>query len=160
MPRRSAGLLVHRQGTGGLEVLLVHPGGPLWARRDAGAWSIPKGEYGPGEDPAHVAEREFCEELGQPPPPGIRRDLGEVVQPGGKAVHAWSVQGDLAVSEVRSNTFEMEWPPRSGHRRRFPEVDRAQWFTMAEARVRLLAGQRPLLDRLVTGGPQDQPADL
>ncbi|GIU98519.1 MAG: DNA mismatch repair protein MutT [Actinomycetota bacterium] len=149
MPRTSAGLLVYRRGSGGVEVLLVHPGGPLWARRDEGAWSIPKGEHGPEEDPLVAARREFREELGQDPPSGEPIALGEVRQPGGKRVSAFAVEGDLDVAGVGSGTFEMEWPPRSGRRQRFPEVDRAAWFSLEEARRKLLPGQVPFLDRLV-----------
>jgi predicted NUDIX family NTP pyrophosphohydrolase len=149
MPRLSAGLLVYRRRPGGPEVLLVHPGGPFWARRDDGAWSIPKGEHGPGEDPLHVALREFREELGAEPPAGEPpASLGELRQPGGKRVSAWAVEGDLDVSEVRSNTFAMEWPPRSGRTAEFPEVDRAGWFDLATARRKLLPGQVGFLDRL------------
>lgn len=148
MAPRSAGLLLYRRGPGGLEVLLVHPGGPLWARRDAGAWSVPKGEPEPGEDPLVTAEREFAEELGQPPPAGHRLPLGEVRQAGGKRVEVWAVEGDLDVAEVTSGTFEMPWPPGSGRRARFPEVDRAEWFGLAEAASRLVGGQVPLLERL------------
>jgi predicted NUDIX family NTP pyrophosphohydrolase len=148
-PRTSAGLLVYRRGPGGLEVLLVHPGGPVWARRDDGAWSIPKGELEPGEDPLAAARREFREELGQDPPSGEPIALGELRQPGGKRVVAWAVEGDLDVSAVRSGTFEMEWPPRSGRRQRFPEVDRAAWFDPETARRKLLAGQVPFVDRLL-----------
>ena len=145
MPKRSAGILLHRRG----EVLLVHPGGPFWAKRDDGAWSIPKGEYEDGEDPQAAARREFEEELGVAPPPGEARDLGEVRQSGGKRVRAWALQGDLDVGAVRSNTFEMEWPPRSGTMREFPEVDRAGWFTPEDARAKLVKGQVPLVDALL-----------
>jgi predicted NUDIX family NTP pyrophosphohydrolase len=145
----SAGLLLHR-GTGeALEVLLVHPGGPFWARKDEGAWSIPKGEYLEGEDPLAAARREFDEELGTPPPEGPLVDLGEVRQAGGKRVVAWALGGDLDVDEITSNTFEMVWPPRSGRLQSFPEIDRAGWFSVDDARVKLLSGQRPFLDRLV-----------
>jgi predicted NUDIX family NTP pyrophosphohydrolase len=129
-------------------VLLVHPGGPFWARQDAGAWSIPKGEYDEGDDPAVRAEEEFAEELGQQPPAGLRLDLGEVRQAGGKRVRAWAVHGDVDARATTSNVFEMEWPPRSGERRTFPEVDKAAWFTVEQARTKLLAGQLPLLERL------------
>ncbi len=149
MPKASAGLLVYRRGPGGVEVLLVHPGGPLWARRDEGAWSIPKGEYASEEDPLAAARHEFREELGQDPPPGEPVPLGEIRQPGGKRVSAFAVEGDLDVRAVESGTFEMEWPPRSGRLRRFPEVDRAGWFGLAEARRKLLPAQVPFLDRLV-----------
>src|SRR5918993_854386 len=129
MPKRSAGLLVYRPSDDGLEVLLVHPGGPFWARKDDGAWSIPKGEYEPSEDPLEVALREFEEELGAEPPDSTDAlPLGELRQPSGKVVSAWAVEGDLDVSDVRSNLFEMEWPPRSGRTQEFPEVDRAGWF--------------------------------
>ena len=150
MPKRSAGLLVHRTGPdGGPEVLLVHPGGPFWARRDDGAWTVPKGEIEPGEQPMSVAEREFAEELGQPAPPGPRRDLGELRQAGGKWTQLWAVAGDLDVTVVTSNTFELEWPPRSGRIRSFPEIDRASWMAMPEARRKLLASLVPFLDRLL-----------
>lgn len=146
--RRSAGLLVHR-GTGpGLEVLLVHPGGPAWARRDAGAWSVPKGEYEPGEEPLAAAQREFAEELGSAPPAGDYVDLGEIRQRSGKVVRAWAVPGDLDVDAAHSNTFTMEWPPRSGRIQEFPEIDRAQWFGLTEARTRINPAQVALLDRL------------
>lgn len=149
MPKRSAGLLVHRPGAGGEhEILLVHPGGPFWARRDDGAWTVPKGEVEPGEELLEVAEREFAEELGQPPPPGPRTDLGEVRQAGGKWTHLWAVAGDLDVTVVRSNTFEIEWPPRSGRHQAFPEVDRAAWVPLRQARTKLLASLLPFLDRL------------
>ncbi|MFP4512224.1 MAG: NUDIX domain-containing protein [Acidimicrobiales bacterium] len=153
MPAHSAGLVVYRRGAGpdpvALEVLLVHPGGPYWANKDDGAWSIPKGEHQPDEDPLGVARREFAEELGIAPPAGEARELGEVRQAGGKRVRAWAIAGDLDLSAVASNTFEMEWPPRSGERRSFPEIDRAEWLPMQVARTKILAGQLPLLDRLV-----------
>jgi predicted NUDIX family NTP pyrophosphohydrolase len=149
MPKRSAGLLVYRRSDDGIEVLLVHPGGPFWARKDDGAWSIPKGEHEPTEDPLAVALREFEEELGAPPPdPADARSLGELRQPSGKVVTAWAVEGDLDVRDVKSNTFEMEWPPRSGRTQDFPEVDRAGWFEPDEARRKLLRGQVGFLDRL------------
>ncbi len=147
--RRSAGILLYRQRGGGLEALLVHPGGPVWARRDLGAWSIPKGEYVEGEEePLIAAQREFGEELGTPPPEGDTIDLGEVRQKSGKRVRAWAIPGDLDVSQVQSNTFAMEWPPRSGRMGEFPEVDRAQWFPLAEARERINPAQAAFLDRL------------
>lgn len=164
MPKLSAGLLVHRVGPGGgRQVLLVHPGGPFWAKKDDGAWSIPKGEVDRPVDPtgtgagsphmlAHAladAEREFREELGQAPPAGDRVPLGEVVQPGGKHVVAWAVEGDLDVATIDSNRFELEWPPRSGRVRSFPEVDRAGWFGVADARRKLVAAQVELVDRLL-----------
>jgi predicted NUDIX family NTP pyrophosphohydrolase len=150
MARRSAGILLYRRrDDGGVEVLLVHPGGPLWARRDSGAWSIPKGVYGEGEDPVAVALREFEEETGQRLPKGDLVALGEVRQRGGKVVSAWAVPGDLDPAALTSNTFTMEWPPRSGTRREFPEVDRAGWFDPATARGKLLAAQAELVDRLL-----------
>jgi predicted NUDIX family NTP pyrophosphohydrolase len=149
MARRSAGILLYRRRDGAVEVLLVHPGGPLWARRDAGAWSIPKGEYGEGEDPLAVALREFEEETGQRPPAERLVALGEVRQRGGKVVSAWAAPGDLDPQAIASNTFTLEWPPRSGVRREFPEVDRAGWFDTATAREKLLAAQAELVDRLL-----------
>ena len=150
MARRSAGILLYRRRGDGVEVLLVHPGGPLWASRDAGAWSIPKGEYTEGEDPLAAALREFEEETGQRPPEAKMVALGEVRQRGGKVVSAWATPGDLDPAAVTSNTFSMEWPPRSGRRREFPEVDRAGWFDPATAREKLLAAQAGLVDRLLT----------
>jgi predicted NUDIX family NTP pyrophosphohydrolase len=148
VPRRSAGLLVHRERSGEREVLLVHPGGPMWAKRDAGAWSIPKGEYDPTEDPLAAAKREFQEELGTAPPDGPVRDLGEVKQKSGKIVSAWAVAGDLDVTEITSNTVEVQWPPRSGKMLEIPEVDRAEWFGLREAREKINPAQAELLDRL------------
>ncbi len=149
MPKLSAGILLYRvSAVGDVEVLLVHPGGPFWARKDAGAWSIPKGEYDEGDDPATRAEAEFAEELGLRAPSGPRHDLGEARQAGGKRVRAWAVLGDLDTGGTTSNVFEMEWPPRSGEQRTFPEIDKAAWFSLAEARTKLLTGQLPLLDRL------------
>ena len=147
--KRSAGILLHRSRNGAREVLLVHPGGPFWARKDAGAWSIPKGEYEDGEDARACALREFGEELGAPPPEGELVDLGEVRQKAGKVVTAWALEGDADATNTTSNTFTMEWPPRSGQTKEFPEIDRAQWFALDEARTRILPAQAPLLDRLV-----------
>jgi predicted NUDIX family NTP pyrophosphohydrolase len=144
----SAGIVLHRRVNDRTEVLLVHPGGPFWARRDLGVWSIPKGEYEPGEDPLAAALREFEEELGSPAPDGDREDLGEIRQRAGKLVRAWAVAGDLDVSRVHSNTFELEWPPRSGRRASFPEVDRAEWFELDLARQKIVGAQAALLDRL------------
>jgi predicted NUDIX family NTP pyrophosphohydrolase len=156
--RRSAGLLLYRRVDGDLEVLLVHPGGPFWARKDEHAWSVPKGEYEDGQDPRRVAAREFAEELGHPAPDGPWLELGEVRQSGGKRVVAWAVEGDLDPDTVVSNTFELEWPPRSGRVRSFPEVDRATWVDLAAARTKLHAGQVPLLDRLLDALDADLPA--
>jgi predicted NUDIX family NTP pyrophosphohydrolase len=148
MPKRSAGLLLYRRTAHALELLLVHPGGPFWARKDDGAWSIPKGEYDDGEDASAVARREFAEEVGEAPD-GALIDLGEVVQPGRKVVRAFALEGDFDVSRLQSNSFEMEWPPKSGRRQSFPEVDRAGWFAPEDARRKILAGQRPFIERLL-----------
>jgi predicted NUDIX family NTP pyrophosphohydrolase len=129
-------------------VLLVHPGGPLWAKRQDGAWSIPKGELEPGEDPLAAADREFAEELGAVAPAGPRLDLGQVVQASGKVVDAWAVEGDLDADTVQSNSVVLQWPPRSGQTITFPEIDRASWFTLAEARRLVNPAQAVLLDRL------------
>ena len=148
MAAQSAGILMYQSRGGELFVLLVHPGGPYWANKDLGAWSIPKGEYAPGDDPKLAALREFEEELGVRP--GTEPvPLGEIVQKGGKHVTAFAVEGELDVATIVSNTFELEWPPRSGRRQRFPEVDRAGWFSVEEARTRILVSQRLLLDKLV-----------
>jgi len=149
---RSAGLLLYRVRDGVPEVLLGHMGGPFWARKDEHAWSIPKGEYGDGEDPQAAARREFAEELGSPAADGDLVDLGEVRQRGGKVVTAWALEGDIDADAVSSNSFTMEWPPRSGTMREFPEVDRAGWFDLDEARERILPAQAPLLDRLAEQG--------
>src|ERR1700743_1187651 len=146
--RKSAGLLLFRQTGVELEVLLVHPGGPFWSKRDEGAWSIPKGECEEGEDPRAAAWREFGEELGSPAPEGDALELGEVRQKAGKTVVAWATAGDRDAEHITSNTFTMEWPPRSGRSQSFPEVDRAGWFSLAEARERINPAQATLLDRL------------
>lgn len=150
MGATSAGLLLYRIGAPGtVEVLVVHPGGPFWAGRDQGAWSVPKGEYGPGDDPLATAYREFGEETGLEPPEGEAVCLGEVRQRGGKRVVVWALEGDVDLARTSSNTFELEWPRRSGRRQRFPEVDRVEWVAVERARVRLLQGQVPFLDRLL-----------
>ena len=149
MARTSAGLLLYRRGAAGVEVLVGHMGGPFWARKDAGAWSIPKGEHGPDEEPRDVALREFAEELGSPAPVADLVALGEVRQSGGKRLTAWAAEGDLDAAAAVSNTFSLEWPPRSGRVQEFPEIDRAAWLTVEEARAKLVAGQVPLLDRLL-----------
>jgi predicted NUDIX family NTP pyrophosphohydrolase len=149
VPKLSAGLLLHRVRDGVVEVLIGHPGGPFWARKDDGAWSIPKGEYIDDEDPWETAQREFEEEVGLAPPAGPRIDLGAVKQPSGKVVTTFAVQGDVDVTDAHSNTFELEWPRGSGHVQVFPEVDRVDWFSVALARVKLLKGHRPFLDRLM-----------
>ena len=148
MPVRSAGILLYRQGASGPEVLLVHPGGPFWARRDEGAWSIPKGEHDDGEEAVDAARREFAEETGSALALETLVPLGEVRQRSGKRVAAWAAEGDLDPADVRSNTFEMEWPPRSGQMQAFPEVDRAEWFPLEEAQRRMLPAQAPFVDRL------------
>jgi predicted NUDIX family NTP pyrophosphohydrolase len=157
MARRSAGILLHRSGPGGPEVLLGHMGGPYWARKDAGAWTIPKGEYDGDEDPWTVACREFHEELGSPVPTGQRIDLGEVRQSGGKVVRAWAVAGDLDPTFAVSNTFEIEWPPRSGRLQSFPELDRVAWFDLATAAAKIVTAQRELLARLLASGSGTDP---
>jgi predicted NUDIX family NTP pyrophosphohydrolase len=149
VPKLSAGLLLYRVRDGVVEVLIGHPGGPFWARKDDGAWSIPKGEYVEGDDPWAAAQREFAEEVGSAPPAGTRLDLGTATQSGGKIVTAYAVQGDLDVEHAQSNSFELEWPRGSGHVRTFPEVDRVEWFSVAHARVKLLKGQCVFLDRLM-----------
>lgn len=146
MAVRSAGILMHQRRDGALFVLLAHPGGPFWAKRDLGAWSIPKGEYA-GEDVQAAARREFAEELGVAAA-GPLAPLGEIVQKGGKRVVAFALEGDIDAASIRSNTCEIEWPPRSGRRITIPEVDRAEWFSIDEARERILPAQLPLLDRL------------
>ena len=147
MAKLSAGILVVRQIDAQPHFLLVHPGGPFWARKDLGAWSIPKGEHVAGDDPLAAAVREFDEELGLPLPVGERLALGSITQAGGKIVAAWCVFGDVDLAEMVSNTFEMEWPPRSGRMQQFPEVDRAEYFALDEAERRILAAQLPFLQR-------------
>ena len=149
MAKRSAGILLYRGRGTKLELLLVHPGGPFWAKKDQGAWSIPKGEYEPGEDSLAVARREFEEELGSPPPLGEFLELGELVQPSRKVITAFTCQGDFDPAKLTSNHFEMEWPPKSGRKQSFPEVDRAAWFMPAEAREKIQPGQAPFIDRLL-----------
>ncbi len=151
MGKQSAGLLLYRRRGNSLEVLLVHPGGPFWANRDLGAWSVPKGEYGADEPPLEAARREFREELGTEPTLAAEGEyiaLDAVQQRGGKVVRAWAHEGDLDPAQVRSNRFTLEWPPRSGRRQEFPEIDRAEWFPVEEARRRILPGQLPLLEQL------------
>ncbi len=145
---QSAGLVLYRRRDGKLEVLLVHPGGPFWQKRDDGAWSIPKGEIAENEVGIDVARREFHEELGVAAPDGEPISLGAVRQSGGKVVHAWALAGDLDVTKTTSNTFEIEWPPGSGKMQAFPEVDRAGWFDVDAARRKLLPAQRAFIDRL------------
>ncbi|MBO0707679.1 MAG: NUDIX domain-containing protein [Candidatus Dormibacteraeota bacterium] len=146
--KRSAGLLLYRRNEAGLEVFLVHPGGPYWQKRDDGAWSIPKGEHGDHEDPLAAARREFREETGREAPDAEWADLGEVRQRGGKVVQAWAGPCDIDIGPIRSSTFDLEWPPRSGRMVAFPEVDRGEWFDLATARRRINPGQIPFIDRL------------
>lgn len=149
--KHSAGILLYRRAAGELEVLLVHPGGPYWAKRDAGAWTIPKGECEQGEEPRECALRELAEELGAAPE--IDREalieLGSVRQKSGKVVEAWAAEGEFEPAELNSNTFELEWPPRSGERQAFPEVDRAEWLEPEAAREKILPAQAELIDRLL-----------
>ncbi len=147
MPKMSAGLLMYRRRRGILEVFLVHPGGPFWSKKDAGAWSIPKGEYDVGEDPLAVAKREFREETGFQAS-GEFIPLNPRKQPSGKLITAWAVEGDCDASAVQSNTFLMEWPPRSGREQEFPEVDRAGWFTLPGAKEKIIKGQSGFLEEL------------
>jgi predicted NUDIX family NTP pyrophosphohydrolase len=148
MPETSAGILLYRSGPAGPEVLLVHPGGPFWAGKDEAAWSIPKGLREPGEDPEAAARREFAEEVGTVPA-GALLPLGELKLSGSKRLIAYALEGVFEPAKLASNSFEMEWPPRSGRRQSFPEVDRAAWFGVDEARVKLHLGQRPLIEALL-----------
>ncbi len=159
--KQSAGILVYRRGTQGIEVLLAHPGGPFWAKKDQGAWSIPKGEFEHDEDPLVAAKREFKEEIGKPAPEGELLELGTNKSSSGKLNHIWAVAGDMDVSSITSNYFKMEWPPHSGQQQEFPEVDRAQWFELNIAGPKLYAGQEVFLERLaeklgieLTGPPE------
>jgi predicted NUDIX family NTP pyrophosphohydrolase len=149
MPKLSAGLLLYRVRDEVVEVLIGHPGGPFWARKDDGAWSIPKGEYVQGEDPWAAAQREFEEEIGRPAPAGPRIEFLPLKQPSGKVVTAFAVRGDLDLADAHSNTFELEWPKGSGRIQTFPEIDRVAWFPVAQAKAKLLKGQRPILDQLM-----------
>lgn len=164
MPKQAAGILLYRRpstrlraspsttlragGREGLEVLLAHPGGPLWARKDAGAWTLPKGQFTDGEAPLDAARREFEEEMGSKPV-GEFQPLGTLKQPSGKIIHAWAAESEFDVTTVNSNLFSMEWPPKSGRMGEFPEIDRAAWFSIDEARRKILKGQAPFLDRLL-----------
>ena len=145
---RSAGILLWRRSHGPLEVLLGHPGGPFFAGKDAGSWTVLKGEIEPGEEPFAVARREFAEETGHPAPEGASIELGEIRQKGGKVVLAWALEGDLDPADAVSNTFEMAWPPRSGRLQTFPEIDRVAWFEVAAAREKINAAQVSFLERL------------
>lgn len=157
--KHSAGLLIYREKAGAVQVFLVHPGGPFWAKKDIASWSIPKGEFEEGEDPLQAALREFVEETGLQVPAGDPLPLGPL-QTGRKVVHTWYLQGDLDAATVSGNMFEMEWPPRSGKMQKFPEVDRAAWYGLAEARLKLHKGQVPIVDKLehALGLPPTGPA--
>lgn len=148
LPKQAAGILLYRRSARGLEVLLAHPGGPLWARKDLGAWTIPKGQFGQDESALDAAQREFEEEMGSPAS-GAFVELGSIRQPSGKIVHAFTAESDFDVAQVKSNLFSLEWPPRSGRTGQYPEVDRAEWFSIEDARKRILKGQEPFLDRLL-----------
>jgi len=147
MPKKSAGILLFRQVASYREVMLVHPGGPFWAKKDEGAWSIPKGEFEASEDPIEAARREFQEETGFALT-GNYLPLSPLRQPGGKIIYAWAIEGDFDVSNLKSNTFSLEWPPKSGQHREFPEIDRASWFPLEEARRKILKGQEPFLSEI------------
>jgi predicted NUDIX family NTP pyrophosphohydrolase len=149
--RTSAGILLWRERAGGIEVLLAHQGGPFWVKKDLGHWTVPKGEIEPGEERLAVARREFLEETGHAVPDGPAIELGEITQKSGKVVVAWAVRGDLDPSLAFSNTYDLEWPPRSGRIQSFPEIDRVDWFGLEEAARRLKAAQVPFLERLQAG---------
>ena len=149
MTKRSAGILLYRGSPQALDLLLAHPGGPFWAKKDLGAWSIPKGEYDQGEDPLAVGTREFEEELGTPPPQGSFLALGELVQPSRKVITAFALPGDFDPATLKFNLFELEWPRGSRRMQSFPEIDRAQWFAPGEAREKIQSGQVPFIDRLL-----------
>ena len=145
--KKSAGILLYRRSPTGIQVFLAHPGGPFWAKRDQGSWTVPKGEVDEDEDTLEAAQREFREETGTCVH-GSFIELSPVRQPSGKVIHAWAVEGDIDAAAIMSNTFSIEWPPKSGETREFPEIDRAGWFTLSEAREKLLPGQLPLIDQL------------
>jgi len=149
MAKRSAGILMYRRRGPVIELLLVHPGGPFWQNKDRGAWSLPKGEYAAGEDPLAAAKREFTEELGSALPDRAFLDLGAIKQPGGKVITAFAIEGDFDPAALKSNSFAVEWPPGSGRTQTFPEVDRAQWFSPADAREKILPGQLGFITRLL-----------
>lgn len=149
MPKKSAGLLLYRHIQDSIEVLLVHPGGPFWRNKDEGAWTVPKGEFDDAEDPLYAAKREFKEETGSDPPDDGYLPLKPIKQKNGKIVHAWAVNGDFDPASLESNTFALEWPPKSGRMQEFPEVDRAEWFTLDIAKRKMLAGQPTLVDELL-----------
>lgn len=154
MVKQSAALLAFKRQRGALRVFLVHPGGPFWANKDEGAWSIPKGEFGGSEDSLSAARREFLEEVGQAID-GAFLELAPCRQPSGKVIYAWAVEAEVDETKVASNAFEMEWPPRSGRRQLFPEIDRGQWFSIAEAKARIQPGQAPILAELARKAGSD-----
>lgn len=149
MAKQSAGILVYRKVGSGIEVLIVHPGGPFWAKKDKGAWSIPKGEFTDEENPLVAAKREFAEELGSSAPDGVYQEIGQTKTKSGKIIHAWALQGDLDIAAIKSNTFEMEWPPRSGQQQQFQEVDKAAWYPPQKAMAKLNPAQVVFVERLV-----------
>lgn len=149
MGKQSAGILVYRWGNRGVEILLAHHGGPFWAKKDNGAWSIIKGEYDDNENPFDAAKREFKEETGHDAPEGEYLNLGDYKRKDGKTIHAWAVEADFDAKSIKSNNFEMEWPPKSGNIQKFPENDRAEWFLISQARLKMHSGQDIFLDRLV-----------
>jgi predicted NUDIX family NTP pyrophosphohydrolase len=146
--KQSAGLLIYRKSNSAIEVLIVHPGGPFWAKKDKAAWSLPKGEFEENEDTLTTAKREFKEELGHEPPEGEYIEIGSVKNKSGKVIHGWTVEGDVDVSMIKSNTFKMEWPPKSGQHQEFPEVDKAGWFSLEKAKEKLNPAQAEFIDRL------------
>jgi predicted NUDIX family NTP pyrophosphohydrolase len=148
MPKQSAGLLLFRRKNGNVEVMVVHPGGPFWARKDQGAWSVPKGEFEEGEEPFKAAQREFGEELGRAAPEGEPIELGSIKIKTGKTIYAWAIEADFDPSNIISNTFEMEWPPKSGKTQQFPEIDKAEWFALDTAASKMHQGQAAFLERL------------
>ncbi len=156
MAKQSAGLLMYRKRGKSIQVLLVHPGGPFWVKKDLGAWSMPKGEFTEEEDPLKAARREFEEETGVLPTGQFMR-LGTIKQPSGKIVHAWAFEGDLEAKNIKSNTFSMEWPPQSGRQQEFPEIDRADWFSIEAARERISKGQLEFIDELLRVLESDPP---
>jgi predicted NUDIX family NTP pyrophosphohydrolase len=148
LPKQAAGILLFRRREAAIEVLLAHPGGPLWSRKDYGSWTLPKGQFTDGELPLDAAKREFEEEMGTAPA-GEFQPLGTLKQPSGKVIHAWAAEADFDCSSVKSNLFSMEWPPKSGRMGEFPEVDRAAWYPIDQARMKILKGQQPFLERLL-----------
>lgn len=148
MKKQSAGILLYRKTAQGLDVLLVHPGGPFWARRDLGAWSVPKGEFTEDEDVLTAAKREFAEETGMPAPDGDYQSLGQAKQPSGKIVYVFALQADFDTRKFKSNMFTMEWPPKSGQQQQFPECDKAAWFTLETAKQKIVKGQLDVLGKL------------